>query len=69
MKGRKHSAEHTAKIVASIKRLTTFKGFSETTRAKFSAARKGKRFFNNGVKNVLAFECPEGFFPGKIKHN
>lgn len=26
---------------------------------------KGKRWFNNGVKNVVDYECPEGFVPGR----
>ena len=28
---------------------------------------KGKRRFNNGAINVMAFECPEGFVPGMLK--
>ena len=27
---------------------------------------KGRKWFNNGVKNVRAFECPEGFSPGRL---
>ena len=27
---------------------------------------KGKRWFNNGIKNVVDYECPEGFVPGRI---
>ena len=28
---------------------------------------KGMRFFNNGIINIRAKECPEGFVPGRIK--
>ena len=27
---------------------------------------KGKHWYNNGEKNVLAFECPDGFVAGKL---
>ena len=27
---------------------------------------KGKKWFNNGIKNVRVFKCPEGFKPGRI---
>ena len=28
---------------------------------------KGMRFFNNGKINIRAYECPDGFVPGRIK--
>lgn len=28
---------------------------------------KGMRFFNNGIINIRAKECPDGFIPGRIK--
>lgn len=28
---------------------------------------KGRKWFNNGTKNVMAYECPEGFVPGRLK--
>ena len=28
---------------------------------------KGMRFFNNGIINIRAKECPDGFVPGRIK--
>lgn len=29
----------------------------------------GKHWYTNGVKNILAFDCPYGFYPGKIQSN
>lgn len=29
----------------------------------------GKRFFNNGIKNVFCLNCPEGFVPGILYKN
>ena len=31
-----------------------------------AAKRRGKHWFNNGIRNVTAFECPEGFVKGRI---
>ena len=28
---------------------------------------KGRKWYNNGIKNVMAFECPEGFVKGRTK--
>lgn len=27
---------------------------------------KGKHFYNNGIKNVMMFECPDGFVKGRL---
>lgn len=27
---------------------------------------RGKKWFNNGVKNVMDFSCPDGFVPGRV---
>jgi hypothetical protein len=27
--------------------------------------RKGKRWFTNGSKDIMSYECPIGFFPGR----
>ena len=42
---------------------------SDETKRKMSAAKQGLYFFNNGIKNVRARECPEGFVKGRLKHN
>lgn len=34
---------------------------------KLSAAHKGRKWFNNGIRSVLSFECPEGYVAGRIK--
>ena len=39
---------------------------SDETKRKLSEVAKGKHWFNNGVKSVMSFECPEGFRPGRI---
>lgn len=28
---------------------------------------KGRHYYNNGKINVMRFECPEGFVPGRLK--
>lgn len=48
------------------------KNMSEDTKKKIGEAMKGnkynlgKHWWNNGIKNVLAKECPEGYEPGRI---
>ena len=42
------------------------KHHSEETRKKMSESHKGKHWYNNGVKSILAKECPEGFVKGRI---
>lgn len=42
---------------------------SAEARKKLSAATKGSRWYNNGVINVRAFECPEGFVLGILRPN
>ena len=45
------------------------KHHSEDTRKKMSEALKSKYWYNNGVKNIRAKTCPEGFVPGRIVCN
>ena len=67
-KGHCHSEEARKKLSIA----NTGKTLSEETRKKVSEAKKGntntkgKKWFNNGIKSVMAFECPEGFKPGRI---
>ena len=50
------------------------KRFSEEHKKKLSEAHKGKNiwskgmhYYNNGIKNVRAKECPDGFIPGMLR--
>ena len=45
------------------------KHHSEDTRKKMSEALKGTNWYNNGVKNIRAKTCPEGFVLGRIVCN
>ena len=70
MSGKHHSAETCKKISEANKG----KHRSAETRRKMSEARKGKptcikgkHWYNNGVKSILAKTCPEGFVPGRLK--
>ena len=69
-KGKHRSAETCKKIAEANKG----KHRSAETRRKMSESRKGKptcikgkHWYNNGVKSILAKTCPEGFVPGRIK--
>ena len=43
------------------------KKLSEETKKKLREVRKGMRWFNNGKISKRAYECPDGFVPGRIK--
>ena len=47
----------------------TFDGqhHSDETKKIISEKKKGRSWFNNGEINVMRFECPEGFVPGRLK--
>ena len=63
-----HTEETRNKISVALKGRT----FSEEARIKMSESHKGnksltgRRWYNNGLKNVAAFECPVGFVKGRI---
>ena len=62
-KGKHHSEETRLKISSALKG----KSLSAETCKKMSEARKGTHWYNNGVTNILAKTCPEGFVPGRLK--
>ena len=69
-KGKQLSAETRKKMSEAHKG----KHNSAEARKKMSEAHKGKQnctkgtnWYNNGVKNIRAKTCPEGFVPGRIK--
>lgn len=42
------------------------KKLSVETKKQLSDSHKGLRWWNNGISNIFAKECPEGFIPGRI---
>lgn len=58
--GHETSEERKVKISESLKR-----GYSEG-KIKKNNWSKGRHWFNDGIKNVCAKECPEGFVPGRL---
>ena len=67
----KHLSEETRKKMSESHKGRTF---SDETRKKLSEAHKGKpnctkgnHWYTNGVKNIRAKTCPEGFVPGRLK--
>ena len=42
------------------------KHHSSETKKIISENRKGKHYYNNGIIEVLRFECPDGFVPGGL---
>ena len=40
---------------------------SEATKEKIGEAKRGMHWWNNGIKNVRAKECPEGFIKGQLR--
>lgn len=67
--GKHYSEETRKKMSAALKGRT----FSDETRNKMSESHKGnkaltgRRWYNNGLKNVATFECPVGFVEGRIR--
>ena len=64
-KGKHMSEEHKRKLSEAHKG----NRHSDETKRKMSDALKRLHWFNNGIKNVRAKSCPEGFVKGRLKHN
>ena len=66
-KGKKFSEEHKKKIGTANKG----RRHSEEAKRKISEANRinniGRHWYNNGEISIRAYECPEGFVPGRIK--
>lgn len=64
-KGRKFTEEQRARMRAAHQTPE----YRERQRAMMlnGKSNKGKRYFTDGTRNVLAFECPEGFWRGMTK--
>ena len=62
MYGKKHSAETKEKM--SVTQLGHF--VSDETKEKQSSIKKGRHWFNNGIRSVLTYECPPGFTHGRL---
>ena len=60
----KHQSEETKKKLSEANK---GKKLSEETKKKLREVRKGMRWFNNGKISKRAYECPDGFVPGRIK--
>lgn len=78
-KGKHHTEEakqkNREKHLGKVRSLSSRKKQSETIKGHpgynkgLPAHNKGKNGYTNGIKNVYAFECPEGFWPGITKRN
>lgn len=77
MKGKHHSMEARKRMSEAAKG-KHIQPRSEETRKRISIAKKGnqnakgnqnvkgRHYYNNGKINVMRFECPEGFVPGRL---
>ena len=42
------------------------KHFTASAKKKISEAGKGRHWFHNETENIMAFECPAGYIPGRL---
>ena len=65
--------DHKALHTSARNKVRTNKGMTYKNRDSYKTYKsraekfKGRKAYNNGEKNIFAFECPEGFKPGLIK--
>ena len=68
-KGKHHSEETKKKLSEANKGKPSWnkgKKMSKETRNKMGEVHKGTRWYNNGIINIRAKECPDGFVPGML---
>ena len=63
LKGCSKTTEHIEHIRASLRESEK----SKEQIKRLANLHRGKEWFNNGVTNILAFECPDGFVKGKLQ--
>lgn len=62
------SDEHKAKISATCKTVDHSKAIEAMHKALIGNTNvRGRKWYNNGIKNVMAYECPEGYVHGRLK--
>lgn len=73
-KMRKPKSEETKNKISQSKKGKKIGPCKEETKKRISQAKKGcigkskgTHWFNDGIRNVRALECPEGFVPGKLQ--
>lgn len=68
LKGKKRSDDFKKKISIIKKNNTNMLGkhHTEESKLKTSSSMMGMKFYNNGIKNIRAKECPEGYVPGRV---
>lgn len=65
-KGLMRGYKHTTIARENMSKAQKGRIITQEHRDKLSDAKKGRRWYNNGVYSVQAFECPPGFKPGRI---
>ena len=67
-KGRLLGYKHTASARANMSKAQKGRIITQEHRVKLSERKKGRKWFNNGTVTIQAYECPDGFKPGRLKN-
>ena len=68
MKGRVVSEKEKIKISNGVKKYQVEHPITKEQHEKMSYVQQNMKFFNNGTISTKAFDCPEGFIPGRLKY-